>query len=178
MRFSALASLAVLVSAVSATDILVKVGENGTTTYNPSSVTAVVGDNIIFQFEAGNHTVTQSTFKAPCTMMTTPVMGINSDFQFVSPNATQIPQWSFTVNNASSPLWFYCMQKGHCGKGMVFSVNAPATGNTFQAFQDAAKASANATTTGTPPPNGALFMRASTAGVFAVAAGVVAGLVL
>jgi hypothetical protein len=36
MRFSALASLAVLVSAVSATDILVKVGENGTTTYNPS----------------------------------------------------------------------------------------------------------------------------------------------
>ncbi|KAJ7367213.1 Cupredoxin [Mycena albidolilacea] len=181
MHFFALASLA-LVSSVSAADILVKVGENNGLTYNPSNVTAAVGDNIIFQFIAKNHTVTQSTFASPCEIMTTPVAGIDSDFQNVPANATQIPQWSFTVNNISSPLWFFCRQTGHCAKGMVFSVNAPGTGKTFDAFKAAAMGgstnASGATASGTPPPSGAVLTRASTAGLVAVAAGVVAGLVL
>ncbi|KAJ6585266.1 hypothetical protein B0H19DRAFT_417100 [Mycena capillaripes] len=187
MHFFALASLAALVSAVSAADILVKVGENNGTTYDPTNVTAAVGDKVIFQFLMKNHTVTQSTFATPCEIMTTPVQGIDSGFQFVPANATQIPEWSFTVNNASSPLWFFCAQTGHCAKGMVFSVNAPPTGKTFDAFQAAAKATAPTSSAGasgspgasaTSAPNGALFTRASSAGIIAVAAGAIAGLLL
>lgn len=37
--------------------------------------------------------------------------GIDSGFQPVVANATQIQQFTFTVNNASAPLWFYCAQK-------------------------------------------------------------------
>ncbi|KAJ6461648.1 hypothetical protein DFH09DRAFT_1011607, partial [Mycena vulgaris] len=140
MHFFALATaVASVVSAVSAATILVKVGENNGTTFNPTSVTAAVGDQIAFQFIAKNHTVTQSTFGTPCSIMTTPTQGIDSGFQAVPSGAAQIPEWSFTVNNASAPLWFFCAQTGHCAKGMVFAVNPPATGNkTFAAFQAAA----------------------------------------
>ncbi|KAJ7079790.1 hypothetical protein B0H15DRAFT_496283 [Mycena belliarum] len=136
MHFFALATAAVsLVSAVSAATITVKVGENNGLTYSPTNVVAAAGDVIAFQFLSKNHTVTQSTFKVPCERMTAPTEGIDSGFQAVAPGAAQIPQWSFTVNNASAPLWFYCAQVGHCSAGMVFSVNAPTTGNTFDAFK-------------------------------------------
>ncbi|KAJ7017322.1 Cupredoxin [Mycena alexandri] len=174
-------ALATLVSAVSAANISVKVGDNGTLAFDPPSVTAAQGDTIVFQFLAKNHSVTQSTFAAPCAVMTTPMAGIDSGFQFVAANATQIPQYSFTVNNATSPLWFFCAQTNpvsHCAKGMVFAVNAPTTGaKTFSAFQAAAMGASNASVSGsapaasgTPPPSGALMTRASVVGVLAVAA--------
>ncbi|KAJ7288022.1 hypothetical protein C8J57DRAFT_504837 [Mycena rebaudengoi] len=141
MRSFALATALSLFSAASAATITVLVGENGGLTYNPPNVTAAEGDEIAFQFMAKNHTVTQSTFKSPCTLQKEPAEGINSGYQAVAANATEIPQWSFTVDNATSPLWFYCAQPGHCGKGMVFSVNAPAVGNTHEKFVEAAKAS-------------------------------------
>ncbi|KAF7348356.1 Kinase-like protein [Mycena sanguinolenta] len=181
MHFIALASLA-LASIVSAENIPVTVGGNGTTTYSPSNITAAVGDTIIFTFVAGNHTATQSTFPAPCTAKSG---GMDSSFQFIASGAQPL-EWNFTVNDTSAPLWFYCRQTGHCGKGMVFSVNAPSSGNTFDAFQTAAKQTANTTSTSTsstgsasstPPPNGALVTRTS-AGLLAAAAGVVAGLLL
>ncbi|KAJ7134882.1 hypothetical protein C8R44DRAFT_771718 [Mycena epipterygia] len=185
MHFFALATAAAsVVSAVSAATFTVKVGENNGLTFDPTTVTAAVGDEIAFQFLAKNHSVTQSTFANPCAIMTTPSAGIDSGFQAVSANATQIPQYSFTVNNASSPLWFFCAQTNpvsHCSKGMVFAVNAPTTGKTFSAFQAAAMGNASAASpsaSGTPAGSGALFTRASTAGLVAAAAGVVAGLVL
>ena len=48
--------------------------------------------------------------------------GANSGFMPVTTAATPMV-WNYTVENATSPLWFYCAQTGHCGKGMVFSVN-------------------------------------------------------
>ncbi|KAJ7689155.1 hypothetical protein B0H17DRAFT_643098 [Mycena rosella] len=177
MHFFALATAAAsVVSAVSGATLLVKVGENGGLTFDPTNVVAAVGDTVAFEFLAKNHTVTQSTFAAPCTKMTTPVAGIDSGFQLVAANATQIPEWSFTVNNASSPIWLFCAQVGHCGKGMVFSVNAPATGKTFEAFQAAAMATATNSTNGIT--SGALMTRASSAGIFAVVAGVAGVLLL
>ncbi|KAK7048597.1 serine-threonine rich [Favolaschia claudopus] len=172
MHFLALASLA-LAPFVAAADITVKVGEAGGLTYNPNNVTAAAGDKIIFQFLAKNH----STFGNPCALMTTPVAGIDSGYQFVAANATMVPEWSFTVMNASSPLWFFCAQTGHCGKGMVFSVNAPSVGNTFEAFQAAAMATSGQAPP-TNPPNSALLTRASGTGMVAVAFGVLAGLLL
>ncbi|KAJ7625319.1 Cupredoxin [Mycena polygramma] len=194
MHFSALASLAALVSVAAAADIQVQVGANGTT-YTPNSVTAAQGDNIVFQFVAGNHSVTQSSFAAPCTYLSP--SGVDSGFQLVAAGATQVPQWSFTVNNASAPLWFFCAQTTHCQKGMVFSVNAPTTGKTFASFQTAAMATtssvpgpgnvtasssgsasgsasaAGASGSAAPAGSGALMTRAS---MVLVGAGVVAGL--
>jgi len=144
MRFSlAVAALAPVLS-VHAANILVQVGAGGLLAFSPSNISAQVGDTIAFQFQGKNHAVTQSSFADPCSIMTTPAQGINSGFQFVAPNATQLPQWSFTVNNASTPLWFFCAQTipaVHCQMGMVFSVNAnEASAKNFAAFQAAAKA--------------------------------------
>jgi plastocyanin len=49
-------------------------------------------------------------------------------------------QWEVKTTD---PLWVYCGQTNpisHCGAGMVFAVNPPATGNTFAAFQSNAEA--------------------------------------
>jgi len=142
MRFSLVAAAALPVF-VSAADILVQVGAGGQLAFSPTNVTAAVGDTISFQFQGKNHSVTQSTFANPCEIQTTPAQGIDSGFQLVPANATQLPQWSFTVNNASAPLWFFCAQTipgNHCQAGMVFSVNAnPDSPKSFAAYQALSK---------------------------------------
>ncbi|KAF7338082.1 hypothetical protein MVEN_02032700 [Mycena venus] len=146
MRFSlAVAALAPVLSA-SAADILVLVGAGGQLAFSPSNVTANVGDTIAFQFQGKNHSVTQSTFANPCQIQTTPAQGIDSGFQFVDNTSSTLPQWSFTVDNTSAPLWFFCAQTNpanHCQKGMVFSVNAnPNSPKSFAVFQQAAMGNA------------------------------------
>ncbi|KAK0464376.1 Cupredoxin [Desarmillaria tabescens] len=143
MRFFVVA--AAIASIASAANITVKVGENSGLTFDPTSVTAAEGDIVQFQFLAKNHTVTQSTFADPCQKMTTPSEGVDSGFVPVSNASTEVPMWSFTVNNASAPLWFYCAQTGHCAKGMVFAIN-PTANKSFAAFQAAAMASTTNTT--------------------------------
>jgi len=148
MRFSvAVAALAPVLSA-SAADILVLVGAGGQLAFSPSNVTANVGDTIAFQFQGKNHSVTQSTFANPCQIQTTPAQGIDSGFQFVANTSSTLPQWSFTVDNATAPLWFFCAQTNptsHCQKGMVFSVNAnPNSAKSFAVFQQAAMGNAAA----------------------------------
>jgi plastocyanin len=147
MRFAAVSAFLGLAACVRADTVNVMVAQNGTLTFTPGSVTANEGDVISFQFLAGNHTVTQSSFTDPCTMLTTPSPGIDSGFQAVSANATMVPQYSFSVTNASTPLWFYCRQARHCESGMVFAVNPTAT-NTFDAFK--ARAMGTNTTSSSP----------------------------
>ncbi|KAL1944445.1 hypothetical protein VTO73DRAFT_2875 [Trametes versicolor] len=141
MRFSAVvAALLPVGFALAQTTHTVKVGENGGLTYDPTSVTAANGDTIEFQFLSKNHTVTQSTFASPCSNITDAtglVTGVDSGYQFVPTNATSFPVWSITVNNASTPLWFYCRQAKHCQAGMVFAVN-PTAAKTYEAFAAAA----------------------------------------
>jgi plastocyanin len=136
MHFS-LASvvLATLASTVSAANIQVQVGSSGLT-FSPSSVNATVGDTVTFVFYPKNHTVTQSSFAAPCQANST---GIDSLYQPVTANASNVPSYSVTVNN-TQPTWFFCKQTGHCQQGMVFAIN-PTANKTFEAFQAAAKAS-------------------------------------
>jgi len=124
----------------SAADHLVLVGDNGLD-FNPTTVTAAAGDNVIFEFRAKNHTVTQSSFAQPCTFLQTAAgPGVDSGYQPVAAGATSFPQWSITVDNATAPLWFYCKQGSHCQAGMVFAIN-PNAEKTFDAFQASAKAS-------------------------------------
>jgi plastocyanin len=144
MHFAAAVALVSAV-VVSAADFNVTVGDGGALAFNPTSVTAAVGDIIHFEFRAKNHSVTQSTFASPCTLQSTPSVGIDSGFQAVAPGATAFPSWSITLND-TAPLWFFCNQKipaNHCQAGMVFAVN-PTAEKSFDAFQAAAKASASA----------------------------------
>ncbi|KAJ7632844.1 hypothetical protein FB45DRAFT_516876 [Roridomyces roridus] len=148
MRFSlAVAAIAApVLSVVAQQNILVTVGANALLAFNPPNITANNGDTVTFQFQSKNHSVTQSTFADPCSIATAP-QGIDSGFQLVAANATELPEWSFTITNASAPLWFFCAQTvpaNHCHAGMVFSVNAKeGTAKSFEAYQASAKALAN-----------------------------------
>jgi len=193
MRFSLVAA-AVLASvlSVSADDHLILVGAGGGLVFSPSNISAKAGDTVSFQFQGKNHSVTQSTFGNPCAPQTTPAQGIDSGFQFVPANATMLPQWSFTVDNDTSPLWFYCAQvvngTAHCNKGMVFSVNAVESGpKNFAAYlalamnpAAVASAAANAASSAAAGAAGAASTIASDAGgaagaVTSAAGGAIAG---
>lgn len=190
MRFSITAAvLSALPLLASAANQTIMVGANNGLTFDPPSVNASVGDTLTFQFMSKNHTLTQSTFAAPCSNISD--SGIDSGFQAVATNATSIPSFSFTVNDTSAPMWFYCRQTGHCAKGMVFAVN-PTAAKSFDAFQLAANstgstastsasasgsaASASSTAASTTA-NGAMS-HGVRAGAVLMGLGVVAGLVL
>jgi len=113
-----------------------------------------VGTQITFFFpqsSVGPHSVTQSSFEAPCTYLeanatTQAPAGFDSGL---------VQAVQFTINVTSTdPIWYHCKQLNHCGMGMVGAINAPTTGpNTFDAFMAAAvKQNGNETpqTTGGP----------------------------
>lgn len=112
----------------------VQVGGAAGLAYSPSEIKAAVGDMVIFTFMSQNHTVTQSTFDAPCDPM---AAGMDSGFQPNKDNSVvPAPQVAMQVMT-DKPLWFYCAQTGHCGKGMVFSIN-PTAEKTQAIFQQMA----------------------------------------
>jgi plastocyanin len=113
--------LATLASTVSAANIQVKVGSSGLA-FDPPSINATNGDTVTFVFYPKNHTVTQSTFAAPCQAMSG---GTDSSFQPVTANATNVPSYSLTVNN-TTPLWFYCRQTGYGVTFLIYNMNLQA----------------------------------------------------
>ncbi|KAI0391015.1 Cupredoxin [Xylariaceae sp. FL0594] len=112
----------------------VVVGGAGGLTYQPSEVQAAVGDMVVFTFMAANHTVTQSSFDTPCDRMPD---GWDSGFQPNKDNAVVPPPQVAIQVMDTKPKWFYCAQAGHCGKGMVFSIN-PTAVKTQALFQSLA----------------------------------------
>lgn len=187
MRFFAVAIAFASLVVSRAETITVNVGETGLT-FTPNAVTAAVGDVVNFQFFPKNHTVTQSTFAAPCQKLAT---GVDSGYQPVTTADATIPVWSFTVENASAPLWFYCAQGTHCTAGMVFAIN-PTAEKSFDAFKatamgatanasDSAVASASVTATGAAAgatgSNGAFTPSMNVASVLSIA-GLLAGVLL
>ncbi|KAI1659224.1 Cupredoxin [Daldinia decipiens] len=112
----------------------VQVGGSAGLVFVPDQVQANVGDMVIFEFMSMNHTATQSTFAEPCKAMEG---GMDSGFQ-ANPNNTVSPPPKVAMQvMTTEPLWFYCKQKGHCGKGMTFSIN-PSAEKTQALFQAAA----------------------------------------
>lgn len=127
------------------------VGGPGKLYYDPSNITAQLGDVIQFEFQQKNHTVTQSSFVTPCRALTSTStsgqVGFDSGFIPASDSATSFLTWNLTVND-TSPIWAYCRQAGHCGAGMVFSVNSVESGpSNFAAFQANAKQQNGSTAT-------------------------------
>ncbi|KAK4689036.1 hypothetical protein P7C73_g1073, partial [Tremellales sp. Uapishka_1] len=109
----------------------VQVGQGGLQ-FSPSTVTAASGDTVQFTFD-GDHSVTQSSFADPCK-----ASGFSSG---VMASGT----YTVTVND-TNPIWIFCSVPGHCQTGMVMAINAPTTGQTFAAFQDAAEGKAVSST--------------------------------
>jgi hypothetical protein len=148
MLFAALSALSLAAAAAAQTPVVIKVG--GTTSipggvfqYINPDVTAANGTVVSFQFTGvpGNHTVTQSSFSAPCTPL---AGGFDSGWVQIGAAVPVTPTFNITITNDSKPIWFFCKQLNpspHCDDGMVGSINAATTGaNTFAAFQAAAKA--------------------------------------
>ncbi|KAJ6563935.1 Cupredoxin [Mycena capillaripes] len=148
MRLSLALAAVIPILSVYADNILIMVGADNQPTFTPANVTAKVGDTIAFQFMSKNHSVTQSTFSAPCTKQ-----GLDSAFQFILPSATVVPEFSFNLTD-SAPLWFFCAQTNpvsHCNMGMVFSVNAdPTSAKSHAAFQALAMGSGASPASGVP----------------------------
>ncbi|KAG9001856.1 hypothetical protein FRB90_011527 [Tulasnella sp. 427] len=129
-----LAVLSALVVAQFASAALheVTVGGSAGLVFTPNQVTgAVEGDVIHFIFQAKNHTATQSSFDKPCQQISKG--GFDSGFQPVDDGTTNFPTYDLAING-TDPVWVYCAQATHCQSGMVFAVNAPTDGKTFDRF--------------------------------------------
>ncbi|CAJ2512441.1 Uu.00g054560.m01.CDS01 [Anthostomella pinea] len=143
--------LAVFASLASATFHEVTVGKGGQLKFDPETLTAQPGDQIRYSFFAKNHAVAQSTFDNPCQIQENAIF---SGFTATdSPDVAAPTTFIITVND-TKPLWFYCPQRNgdHCQKGMVQAINAPSSGNTFDAY----KAKAQKASTPSTPPVGTL----------------------
>ncbi|KAF8759123.1 hypothetical protein RHS01_02643 [Rhizoctonia solani] len=146
MRTSAtFALLGFVATAVAQTTHTVIVGGPGQLTYTPSCLWPAVGDIVNFEFREKNHTATQSSFAEPCKKLTDAAgvqNAFDSGFHPVAAGTTAgFPVMSFNVTD-DKPKWFYCAQGAHCSAGMVFAINPPREGNTFEAFLANAKNSA------------------------------------
>ncbi|KAH8100210.1 hypothetical protein BXZ70DRAFT_989265 [Cristinia sonorae] len=107
---------------------------NGTSpiiAFNPTFLSVQPGDEVIFLFSQGNHTVSQSTFEKPCELQDG---GFDTGFVPVADTNTRgpFPAVRFVVQD-SNPLWIFCRQTQHCANGMVFALNPP-NATMFQAF--------------------------------------------
>ncbi|KAF8600221.1 hypothetical protein BDV93DRAFT_525509, partial [Ceratobasidium sp. AG-I] len=110
----------------------VTVGKNNKLRYDPEYVHAKVGDYVKFEFHPKNHTVTESSFDYPCSRIDP---GFRTGFVPVpQTQSSHFPTKTFKVTD-KKPHWFYCGQTGHCPAGMVFAVNPPKHGNTFDKFK-------------------------------------------
>jgi len=158
MRFSTVAvALATATSVAAQTTFNVLVGANASLTFTPSELDSVkIGDTIAFTFLSKAHSLTQSSFALPCSNLSTDSTAfLDSGIMPVAANATEFPQWSFTLKNDSAPLWFYCRQVGHCSKGMVFAIN-PTAAKSFSLYQAAAEKTVATTDTNGLAPAGAV----------------------
>ncbi|KAL9107764.1 MAG: hypothetical protein Q9227_007386 [Pyrenula ochraceoflavens] len=102
--------------------------DNGATLrFDPPFLTGIKQGSIVhFDFNAKNHTLTESTFEKPCTKLVKDGT-IDTNFDHAVANDNIDKPFDFTFPN-DSPRYFYCKQangtpNGHCGKGMVFAIN-------------------------------------------------------
>ncbi|GES99194.1 hypothetical protein RCL_jg9307.t1 [Rhizophagus clarus] len=101
-----------IIAYVHAIDINVNVGgPNGEIIFDPQTVSANVGDNIIFTWISGKHSVIESDAAGSCTKSIKP-NAFSSDGAFVPPNVLTLP----VINIGKT--WFYCDYANHCANGM------------------------------------------------------------
>ncbi|OJD13532.1 hypothetical protein AJ78_06016 [Emergomyces pasteurianus Ep9510] len=96
--------------------------------YSPEYLPHVTkGSKIHFDFRAANHTLTESSFDAPCTPLRKR-HAIDTGFNHANPDdIPNLKPFHFTAHS-NKPRYFYCRQgsgtaKSHCANGMVFAIN-------------------------------------------------------
>ncbi|KAK4111093.1 Cupredoxin [Canariomyces notabilis] len=138
---------------------VVSVAQNASLTFSPDRLTVQPGEMVQFQFLAGNHTVTQSTFDKPCQpiAMNSNVTGFHSGFLPVAASAAMgmVPTYTIQINN-TNPLWLYCAQGRHCEQGMVMVINEPANNpnRTLENYRSLAAQAQTVLPGGTPGSGG------------------------
>ena len=119
---------------------IISIGSNGSTTFVPQRVDAVIGDVVVFNCKllsfprqslteitvtSGNHTATQSTFSSPCipaheTNIT--INGFDSGFRNTQPGtAGSILSVPIIIQNENDTFWFF--DHNTCGDGGVGVIN-------------------------------------------------------
>jgi len=99
----------------------------GVLRYIPFAVNASVGDTVQFKWQAGPHTVTQSSALEVCNKTENAFASGQQNAGFVFNQ----------VVNTTDPIWFYCGVPEHCQKGMFGGINiatgaaSPATSNEY-----------------------------------------------
>ena len=124
---------------------------NGTNlVFDPPVLPYVPPNNTVrFEFHKLNHTLTESSFSAPCTKLSAD--SFDTGFTNFNPNDEAPFKTVDVAVSDLSPRFFYCRQvvkKPHCEAGMVFALNAGQ--DQFAEFQRAAEA--GATPSPTPAP--------------------------
>ncbi|KAI1855195.1 hypothetical protein JX266_000060 [Neoarthrinium moseri] len=157
MQFSTVALSALLGLASAQTVHVVSVATaNNSLIFTPDNIKAPAGDMIQFQFRAGNHSVAQSTFDAPCSPISqhTNQTGVFSGFQPVAASQAMgmVPTWTIMVQN-TNPMWFYCATGKHCQAGMVMVVNENTGANATRSLAEFEKL-ASAATANVAPSSG------------------------
>lgn len=103
--------------------------------FTPETITAQPGDTIRFTFMGNNHSVVQTSFDAPCAPAAN---GFNSGYLPNIMNQIQgAPTMDLQVKD-TNPMYLSCLQVTHCGRGMVFTVNAPLADKSQSMFKAAA----------------------------------------
>ncbi|KAJ7085418.1 hypothetical protein B0H15DRAFT_783002, partial [Mycena belliarum] len=88
--------------------------------FSPPTVSARLNDIVSFVFGGDVHSVTQSTFAAPCVRLAggfdSGIVGRGADF------SKPPPIWNLLITNDSEPIWLFCeasIPTSHCESGMV-----------------------------------------------------------
>ncbi|KAI3612632.1 hypothetical protein WG66_014696 [Moniliophthora roreri] len=144
-------------SVVSAAVFTVGVGKDETTGrkgigFDPSVIMPSAGDQIVFEFRSGVHSVVESTFEDPCTPKPGGFNGgVHTVADDLDVDATGLPTVTLLVND-SQPLW---QAGGKCYLGGVLAAN-PTSSQTAAGFKEnaskAGSAPVNATSTSSNTP--------------------------
>ncbi|CAB5095597.1 hypothetical protein RhiirA5_360996 [Rhizophagus irregularis] len=113
--FAAIFFVASLASFAQAADVMVNVGNaKGENVFEPAKVMAMPGDNVVFTWVSGKHSVIETDSLVACAKSAKP-NAASSDGAFLAPKT-----WSWPVPKDATPntkTWFYCGVPGHCTPG-------------------------------------------------------------
>lgn len=127
MHFNSLFFFMALTGFSTAKDIVITVGVNNDTVFDPQIINATVGDAVRFLFVAGNHSVTQGSFALPCIPIheqNETINGFDSGLR-LGTNGTGQTDFVIPIGaaNDDSAIWLYDSFPGSCGLGHIAVIN-------------------------------------------------------
>ncbi|KAK9248612.1 Cupredoxin [Lipomyces tetrasporus] len=117
----------------------VSVGE-GALDYTPNTISAKVGDFVVFTFLSGTHGVAQASYDSPCLPYSDSTEGAGKTGLYsglITPIRNYDPTYTIRIDT-TDPIWFYCPEAFHCQTGMVGVIN-PGDGQSVADFSSAAE---------------------------------------